>query len=118
MINRILAVVLLGAIAISTARAHTPLASSAPAAGSAVAAPVKELVLEFGDDVRLTAVTLADSAGSMKTLADVPTAVAAKFSLAVRDELAPGDYVVTWRAVGADSHIVSGEVRFSVTAAH
>ena len=80
MINRILAVVLLGAIAISTARAHTPLASSAPAAGSSVAAPVKELVLEFGADVRLTAVTLTDSAGAKKALADVPTAVAAKFS--------------------------------------
>src|SRR5947199_123732 len=37
------------------AHAHTPLASSVPAAGSTVAPPVKEIVLVFGGDVRLTA---------------------------------------------------------------
>jgi len=111
--------VLFGALAMATgAAAHTKLASTVPAEGASAPAPVKELVLEFAGDVRLTVVTLADASGAKKAIEDVPTAVAAKFTLAVRDELAPGSYVVTWRAVGADTHVVSGEIHFSVTAAH
>jgi methionine-rich copper-binding protein CopC len=98
--------------------AHTPLTSSVPAAGSTVAPPVKEIVLEFGGDVRLTALALADAAGKPQKVADVPTEIAKKFTLTIRDELAPGDYVATWRAVGADTHVVSGEIKFSVAAAH
>jgi hypothetical protein len=97
--------------------AHTPLTSSQPAAGSTVAA-VKEIVLEFGGDVRLTALALVDATGKQKKVADVPTEIAKKFTLAVREELTPGDYVATWRAVGADTHVVTGEIKFSVAATH
>jgi methionine-rich copper-binding protein CopC len=97
--------------------AHTPLTSSVPAAGSAVPVPVKEIVLEFGGDVRLTALALTDAAGAKKAVADLPTAIQKKFTVAVRDELPPGAYVATWRAVGADTHVVSGEIKFRVAAA-
>jgi methionine-rich copper-binding protein CopC len=100
------------------AYAHTPLTSSVPAAGSTVPAPVKEIVLDFGGDVRLTALALTDATGAKKAVADLPTAIQKKFNVAIRDELAPGDYVATWRAVGADTHVVSGEIKFSVAAAH
>ena len=117
--HSVAALVLLGALAVATAAAaHTKLASTVPAEGASAPAPMKELVLEFAGDVRLTAVTLTDASGAKKAIAEVPTAVAAKFTLAVRDELAPGSYVVTWRAVGADTHVVSGEIHFSITAAH
>ena len=53
-----------------------------------------------------------------KAVADLPTAIQKKFTVAIRDELAPGAYVATWRAVGADTHVVSGEIKFSVAAAH
>jgi len=99
----------------TAAYGHTPLASSTPADKASVAAPVKELALQFGGDVRLTAVALVDASGAKKAVDDLPTAVAAKFSLAIRDELAPGDYTVTWRAVGADTHVISGEIHFTVT---
>jgi methionine-rich copper-binding protein CopC len=94
--------------------AHTPLASSVPASGSMVAPPVKEIVLEFGGDVRLTALAVADAAGAKKSVADLPTAIQKKFTVAIRDELGPGAYVATWRAVGADTHVISGELKFSV----
>lgn len=114
--NLLVALIALSAVSFATARAHTPLASSAPGNGASVAAPVEELMLEFREPVRLTAVTLADSSGKERALGAVPTEIAARFTLAVRDDLAPGDYSITWRAVGADTHIVSGEVRFTVTA--
>jgi hypothetical protein len=106
------------ALAATPAHAHTPLASSIPADKASVAAPVKELALEFGSAVRLTTVALADAAGASKAVGDIPTAVAPKFTIAIRDELAPGEYVATWRAVGADTHVISGEIHFTVTAPH
>jgi len=100
------------------AYAHTPLASSVPAAGSMVPPPVKEIVLEFGGDVRLTALALTDAAGAKKAVAELPTAIQKKFAVAIRDELGPGAYVATWRAVGADTHVISGEIKFSVLGLH
>jgi hypothetical protein len=105
-------------VGFSSVYAHTPLASSSPADGGTVAAPVKEIALEFGGPVRLTALALTDSAGHKKALAELPTEITAKFSIAVRDELASGAYVATWRAVGADTHVVSGEIHFTVAPAH
>ena len=102
--------------ALSLAHAHTKLATTSPAANATVAAP-KELVLDFGGDVRLTAVTLTAASGAAVPLAALPTEVASKFTVAVRAPLAAGDYVVVWRAVGGDTHIVSGEFRFSVATA-
>lgn len=106
---------LAGLLALAAA-AHTPLSSSVPAEGASVPPPVEALVLEFGAAVRLTALTLADSRGASKTLDGVPKAIAAKFTVAVREELAPGDYVATWRAVGADTHVISGEIHFKIAA--
>lgn len=106
----------LGLVIAAAAQAHTPLQSSAPAPDAAVAAP-KAIELTFGGDVRLTALALTDSAGAAKHLDAVPTAVASKFTLAVHEPLAPGAYKVVWRAVGGDTHIISGEFVFTVTAA-
>ena len=101
----------------SIAAAHTPLTASVPAAKAIVSGPVKEIVLEFGGDVRLTAVVLTDAQGGNKKVAAVPAAIAKKFTLAVEEDLRPGAYTVNWRAVGADTHVVSGDFRFTVAAA-
>lgn len=101
----------------SAAAAHTPLTSSTPAAKATVAAPLKEIVLEFGGDVRLTAVVLTDEQGANRKVAAPPATVAKKFTLAVQEELKAGGYTVNWRAVGADTHVVSGDFRFTVSAA-
>jgi hypothetical protein len=102
---------------VSRATAHTGLESSTPADGASVDSPIEEIVLEFTDAVRLTAVTLSDAAGAKRALGAVPTEIAAKFVVAVRDPLAAGEYLVAWRAVGADTHVVSGELSFSVVGA-
>jgi methionine-rich copper-binding protein CopC len=74
-------------------------------------------VLEFAGDVRLTSLSLTDAAGRQQPLDATPTAVGGQFAVAVREPLAPGEYHVVWRAVGGDTHIVSGEFSFTVTAA-
>ncbi len=101
------------------AEAHTPLQKSIPAADASVAAP-NTIELTFGGEVRLTSVALTDAGGAPKHLDSVPTAVASTFTLAVHEPLAPGAYQVVWRAVGGDTHIITGEFGFTVasSAAH
>jgi methionine-rich copper-binding protein CopC len=105
----------LGLALASAAQAHTALKSSAPVADAAVAAP-KVLELAFAGDVRLTSVALTDAGGAAKHLDAVPTAVASTFSLGIHEPLPPGAYKVVWRAVGGDTHIISGEFAFTVVA--
>lgn len=113
--KRLFALVL-GLVLAAAAHAHTPLKASAPAANASVPAP-QALELTFDGDVRLTSVQLADANGAAKHLDAVPTAIASKFSLNVHEPLPPGAYTVTWRAVGGDTHIISGEFGFTVVAA-
>ena len=102
-----LSTLVLGLVLACSVQAHTKLATTSPAADATVAAP-RALELEFAGEVRLTAVTLADAGGHAKHLDTVPTDVASKFSLAIHEPLAAGKYTVTWRAVGGDTHIISG----------
>jgi len=111
-----LLVLALGFAVAMAAHAHTPLKASSPAADASVPAPTA-VDLTFGGDVRLTSVALTDAAGAAKHLDAIPTAIASTFSLAVHEPLAPGAYKVVWRAVGGDTHIISGEFAFTVTAA-
>jgi methionine-rich copper-binding protein CopC len=106
----------LASSALSVAYAHTKIAATTPAAGASVQSP-QELVLEFAGEVRLTAVTLTAASGAEVHLDALPTAIASKFAVAVHGSLAPGEYLVVWRAVGGDTHIVSGEFRFNVATA-
>jgi len=106
----------LGLALAAAAYAHTPLKTTVPAADASVPAPTS-IELTFGGDVRLTALTLTDSAGAAKHTDAVPTAIASTFSLNIHEPLAPGAYKVVWRAVGGDTHIVSGEFGFTVVAA-
>ena len=106
----------LGLSLAAAALAHTPLKTSVPAADASVPAP-KSIELTFGGDVRLTALTLTDAAGTAKHTDAVPTEVATTFSLSIHEPLGPGAYKVVWRAVGGDTHIISGEFAFTVVAA-
>ncbi len=111
---RLIALVLGLTLAVA-AQAHTPLKTSVPAADASVGAP-KAVELTFGGEVRLTSVALTDAGGAAKHLDAVPTEIASTFSLAVHEPLAPGAYKVVWRAVGGDTHIISGEFAFTVVA--
>ena len=110
--SQFLAALGLGLLA-SVAIAHTQLSSSVPAQDTVVAAAPEELVLTFSTDVRITALTLTDAAAVSYDLGALPTSAQQEFSIPV-PALAAGYYTVVWRAVGADTHVVSGEIHFSV----
>jgi methionine-rich copper-binding protein CopC len=104
-------------LVMAAATAHTGLRKATPEAGSTVTEAPKEIVLEFSAPVRLTAVSLASAAGKQAEMGAIPTETVQRFAVPVSGTLAAGDYVVTWRAVGAYTHVVSGEVKFKVGSA-
>ena len=98
--------------------AHGALRSSSPAAGARLAAPPAELRLTFSEAPELaeTTVSLVAAAGRVLRLGRL-TAVGSKTVVArIAETLAPGEYRVVWRIVGADGHPTRGEYRFTVQA--
>jgi methionine-rich copper-binding protein CopC len=101
-------------LASTGAFAHTPLKASEPAVGAVLDAAPREIVLEFLHAVRLTALTLTSAGGGTIATASVPTEPAATFAVAVTEPMPAGAYRVVWRAVGADTHVISGTIDFDV----
>ena len=112
MLNKQITVLGLALISV-TAYGHTQLSSSLPADQATVAAAPEQLELAFSEDVTLTALSLQDAHGTSYELGAMPTSARREFAIPV-PKLAAGSYSVTWRAVGADTHVVSGEIHFSV----
>jgi methionine-rich copper-binding protein CopC len=98
-----------------TAQAHVHLKDSVPAENSTVAVSPPNIVLKFSEAARLTALTLKAEGGAEQKLAPLPSSPAAEATVRA-PQLAPGKYVVTWRAMSADSHIMNGELHFTVSA--
>ena len=95
-----------------TAVSHTQLSGSTPADAATLDVAPTEVELSFSEAVRLTAVTIAS--GGDKTSLDIELAdPATEFAVAL-PELGPGEYVVEWRALSQDTHVVTGEIRFSI----
>jgi methionine-rich copper-binding protein CopC len=93
------------------AEAHAHLQQSTPADGSVLSAAPAQLVLRFSEAARLTALWI-ESGGARQAVGSLPEA--AQATIVVRlPPLAPGRYVVSFRVVGADGHVVPGEIRFT-----
>ena len=97
------------------AQAHTHLQKSTPAANSNGAAP-GQLMLQFSEATRLTALTLQKAGGPEgHKLGPLPVQPDKLIRLAA-PKLDPGAYVLSWRALGDDGHVMSGTLRFTVVA--
>ena len=113
--KRIIALLLgaLGLVSLS-AEAHTRLLTSIPADEAVTTAPT-EIVLTFSETVTLTAVSIAQSGHEKQELDLSSEKVSDRFVVSTPD-LSPGEYVVSWRAIGVDTHVISGEIHFTVNA--
>jgi methionine-rich copper-binding protein CopC len=109
---RLLGVWLL-AVSATGALAHAHLEQSAPADESVLASAPAQLVLRFSESVRLAALWVAADGGSRQKLVP-PSEPQAKIAVAL-PQLPPGHYVVGWRAVGADGHVVPGQISFMLS---
>lgn len=100
----------------SLAHGHAQLSSSMPADQASLQSPPKELTLNFSEAVRLTALTVARDGERPQPVGSLPSGVMKDFSVAA-PSLAAGHYSVSWRALAADSHVMTGTFTFTVGAA-
>lgn len=100
----------------TAALAHTKLQASIPAEGSKLTSPPSSITLQFSEATQITALTLRKEKATEQQLGPLPRDAAAKVTVSV-PKLEPGNYVVNWRAVGDDNHVMKGELHFSVGAA-
>ena len=109
---------LLGAVFLvltATADAHAHLTASVPADGSSGNAP-EQIVLSFSEAARLTALTLERQGEEPRKISSLPTTAASRVTVPM-PKLAAGAYRLTWRALGADGHVTSGTLHFTVAEA-
>ncbi len=107
---------LVGVALSGVASAHAHLHSSVPANHSTVAEAPKQIALEFNEPVQLTAVTVQKGDGPATKLGPLADAASKTFSLAL-PTLEAGSYIVKWRAVSDDGHVMADKVLFTVGAA-
>lgn len=111
----VLAVVGVAATAPTVAFAHDALVASEPADGAVLASAPSQLVLTFtGEQLPVgSAVTVTGPDG--EEWADGAPAVAGTtVTQALRSDLLPGAYAVSWRSVSADGHPIEGTFGFTV----
>lgn len=101
--------------ATQSALAHTELAGTTPANGAMIAAAPDDVKLEFSEPVRLTALSIQMDGARKQSLGPLPSETTANFAVAL-PALEDGHYVVSWRALSEDTHVVSGEFMFAVDA--
>ena len=97
----------------SGALAHAHLKTSVPSDGSILGAAPSELVLEFSEAARLTALWIERSGAEKQKVSPLPQEPRTRIAVPLV-KLAPGDYVVSWRVLGADGHVVPGKIRFTL----
>jgi methionine-rich copper-binding protein CopC len=103
------------ALAATAVLAHAHLRKAVPADGGVVSVAPKNIVLSFSEPARLTACWIQKGTAAKEKIDGLATAPAQEISVAV-PPLGPGSYVLSWRVVGDDGHIVPGEIHFTIAA--
>jgi copper transport protein len=117
---RNVALILLAFVLLPTpAAAHLGLQSSSPAQGDTVRSSLTQIRLTFTQAVepRYTTITLLDNAGnplSLGTLEPVGEGKTREFVYKLTHPLVAGAFVVQYKTVGADGHVVNGSFDFIV----
>lgn len=75
---------------------------------------IASLALNFSQPVPLTALTLQKGDEKAQTLGPLPELAGAAARIAL-PKLAPGIYLVSWRALSKDNHVMSGQFRFTLS---
>ena len=112
----VIAILLLGS---TNAFAHAQVEATSPIKGAVLTTSPQSVWVQFGknllvlDKNHINSVTVADSSG--KRMDNSSTIIkGTKAIVKIKGILAPGKYVVKYRAVSEDGHVVSGSYFFSV----
>jgi len=94
--------------------AHSPMSSSSPADGEVLAAAPRALEMKFRSEARLVRLTLTGAQSGEVTLSKEHLMVEKHRHTVVLPAIAADKYVVRWRALSADGHLVKGSFSFTV----
>jgi len=101
----------------ATANAHAHLQKSSPADNSVITTSPSNLVLNFSEAARLTALSIQKGEEPKQDLKPLPTTAARQVSIPL-PPLTPGTYSVNWRVVSDDGHVMGGTLHFTLTSDH
>jgi methionine-rich copper-binding protein CopC len=102
------------ALAATVVLAHAHLKKAVPADGAAVGPPPASVVLSFSEPATLTACWIQKGDGARQKITGLATRPALEISVPV-PKLEAGTYVLSWRVVGDDGHVLPGQIHFTVT---
>jgi methionine-rich copper-binding protein CopC len=108
----VLALSLLGA----TAHAHAHLQKSSPADNSVITTSPPILELHFSEPARVTALSIQKGEEPKRNLAPLPATAAQQVTVPL-PPLTPGTYLVAWRVISDDGHVMAGALHFTLSAA-
>ena len=94
--------------------AHSPMSSSSPADGEVLAAAPHALEMKFRGTARLVRVTLTGAQSGEVTLSEEHLMVEKHRHMVALPAIAEDKYMVRWRALSADGHLVKGSFSFTV----
>jgi methionine-rich copper-binding protein CopC len=100
-------------LATASVCAHTRLLESQPAADAVLTQAPEQITLRFSEPIRLTALSVRSAGSAAQDLTAAESGASERFT-ATLPALEPGEHTVSWRVISADTHVVSGEVRFTV----
>ncbi len=103
-------------LAATVALAHAHLKKAVPADGGVVSTSPANVVLSFSEPAHLTACWIQKADGPKQKIADLPTANSPDITVPL-PRLDPGTYVLSWNVVGDDTHVVPGQLHFTVSGA-
>ena len=96
-----------------TASAHAHLEKASPADGSVITTSPSNLVLNFSESARLTALSIQKGDDPKQNLKPLPATAAQQISVPL-PQLKPGTYAVNWRVLSDDGHMMSGTLHFTL----
>ena len=111
--RRVLGGLLLSCVA-TAVLAHAHLKKAVPADGGVVTTSPATAVLSFSEPARLTACWIQKGDEPRQKIEGLSTTPSADISVPL-PKLDPGTYVLSWNVVGDDTHIVPGQIRFTVS---
>jgi methionine-rich copper-binding protein CopC len=95
--------------------AHAHLLQATPADGSVLTRAPSAFELTFNEAATLTALSLQKGAQAAQKIDGLPTRPAAQFNIPA-PRLDAGDYTLNFRVLSDDNHVVSGSIKFKVSA--
>jgi methionine-rich copper-binding protein CopC len=102
------------ALAATMVLAHAHLKKAVPGDGAVVGSAPGSVVLSFSEPATLTACWIQKGDGARQKITGLATTPAQQISVPV-PKLEAGTYVLSWRVVGDDGHVLPGQIHFTVT---